>query len=105
MRVVLCMPVLLLTLLARGFAQQPVYCDYADGNQVSMQYNSAPKEAPKNGHVWSPGITLFVQVPLTLAGSVIPIGAYTVHLIPDKKNWTLIVKRHVTDGAAYNPSS
>src|SRR5712691_8912307 len=88
MRTLWGLPVLLLGLLARGFAQdtQTAYCDYADGNQVSMQYSVSAKETPKNGRVWSPGITLFVQVPLTLAGSEIPIGAYTIHLIPDKKN-------------------
>lgn len=105
MRLLFCLPVVLLMLLARGFAQQTAYCDYADGNQVSMQYSASAKDAPKNGHVWSPGITLFVQVPLKLAGSDIPIGAYTIHLIPDKKNWTLIVNRDVTAGAAYNAST
>ena len=56
----------------------------------------------QNGHVWSPGITLYVQVPLTLAGTKIPLGAYTVYLIPGGKNWTLIVNRNVTPGAAYD---
>ena len=36
---------------------------------------------------------------------MIPIGAYTVHLIPDKKSWTLIVNKDVTVGATYNSSS
>ncbi len=107
MRVVLGLSALLVILAAKGFAQdtQTRYCDYADGNQVTIQYNASAKEEPKNGRIWSPGITLFVQVPLTLGGSVIPIGAYTVHLIPDKKNWTLIVNKDVTAGAAYNSSS
>jgi Protein of unknown function (DUF2911) len=107
MRTLWGLPVLLLALFARGFAQdtQTAYCDYADGNQVSMQYSVSAKETPKNGRVWSPGITMFVQVPLTLAGSEIPIGAYTIHLIPDKKSWTLIVNKDVTAGASYNSSS
>jgi len=62
------------------------------------------KEEPKNGRVWAPGITLFVQVPLTLGGSEITIGAYAVFLIPDRKNWTVIVNKNVTAGAAYNSS-
>jgi Protein of unknown function (DUF2911) len=81
---------------------QTAYCNYEDGNQVSMQYHAAVKEELRNGHVWSPGITLFVQVPLTLGGSEIPLGAYTVYLIPGGKSWTLIVNRNVTAGAPYN---
>ena len=89
---------------ARGLAQdrQTAYCNYEDGNQVSMQYRPTVKEEPKNGRVWSPGITLYVQVPLSLGGSQIPIGAYTVYLIPGGKNWTLIVNRNVTAGTPYN---
>ena len=69
-----------------------------------MQYHSKVKEEPKNGRVWSPEITLYVQVPLTLGGSLIPLGAYTVYLIPGGKTWTLIVNRNVTAGTAYDSS-
>src|SRR5258708_37811602 len=97
-----------LTVLAMAAASsldhdpQTAYCNYHDRNQVSMQYHPAVKEEPKNGRVWSPGITLYVQVPLTLGSSQIPVGAYTVYLIPGGKNWTLIVNRNVTAGAPYN---
>jgi hypothetical protein len=89
---------------AASFAQdsQTTYCDFTDGNEVSIRYNPTVKDDPRNGRVWSPGITLFVQVPLTLGGAQIPLGAYTVHMVPDKKNWTLIVSRNVTSGAQYN---
>jgi hypothetical protein len=89
---------------ARGLAQDPqtAYCNFEDGNQVSIQYPAAVKDEPHNGHVWSPGITLYVQVPLTLAGTELPLGAYTVYLIPGGKHWTLIVSRNVTPGAPYN---
>lgn len=81
---------------------QSTYCNFDDGNQISIQYNPTVKEQPHNGHVWSPGITMFVQTPLTFGGSQIALGAYSIHLIPDKKNWTLIVNKGVTAGAAYN---
>jgi hypothetical protein len=89
---------------ARGLAQAPppVVCNFDDGNQVSIQYVAAVKDQPHNGRVWAPGITLYVQVPLTLNGTTIPLGAYTVYLIPGGKNWTLIVNRNVTPGAAYD---
>ena len=91
-------------LSAASFAQdsQTAYCDFTDGGEVSMRYNPTVKDEPRNGRVWSPGITLFVQVPLTLGGREIPLGAYTVLMIPDKKNWTLIVSKNVTSGAQYN---
>jgi hypothetical protein len=89
---------------AGSLAQNPqtAYCNFEDGNQVSVQYSAKVKEEPRNGRVWSPGITLYVQVPLTLGGTQIPLGAYTVNLIPGGKSWTLIVNRNVTAGAAYN---
>jgi Protein of unknown function (DUF2911) len=107
MRTIWGLPVVLWLLLAPSSAQdtQTAYCDYADGSQVSMQYSPSVKGTPKNGQIWSPGITLFVQVPLRLGSSEIPIGAYTVHLIPDKKSWTLIVNKDVRVHATYNPSS
>jgi hypothetical protein len=87
------------------FAQDAqTYCNFEDGNQVTIQYHPNVKEEPHNGRVWAPGITLYVQVPLTLGGSTIPLGAYSVYLIPDKKNWAIIVNKNVTAGAAYDSS-
>jgi Protein of unknown function (DUF2911) len=88
------------TTLFAGDAQ--TYCNFEDSNQVTIQYNSAPKEEPHNGHVWAPGITIYVQTPLTLGSTVIPLGAYTIFLIPDRRNWTIIVNKNVTAGAAYD---
>ncbi|MBV9340259.1 MAG: DUF2911 domain-containing protein [Acidobacteria bacterium] len=83
---------------------QSTYCTFDDNNDVTMQYYSRPKETPRNGRVWSPGITLYVQTPLVLGNSEIGLGAYSVHLIPDRKNWTIIVNKGVTAGASYNPA-
>ena len=97
---------ILVIAVARGLAQtedpQNAVCNFEDGNQVTVQYPAVVKDEPHNGHVWSPGITLYVQVPLTLAGTELPLGAYTVYLIPGGKHWTLIVSRNVTPGALYN---
>jgi hypothetical protein len=89
-------PLAVVAIAAAGaLAQDPqtAYCDFQDGNQVSMQYHARVRDEPRNGRVWSPGITLYVQVPLKLGNSEIPLGAYTVHLIPGGKSWT---------GAPYN---
>lgn len=98
------LPAALLALTAVALAQdtQQTYCNFDDGNQVTIQYNPTVKEQPHNGRVWAPGITLYVQTPLLLGNSELALGAYTVYLIPDKKNWTIIVSKNVTPGAAYN---
>lgn len=88
---------------ASVFAQNgETYCNFEDGNQVTIQYNPVVKEEPHNGRVWSPGVTLYVQTPLTLAGTEIPLGAYSIFFIPERKEWTIIVSKNVTAGAAYN---
>ena len=89
-------------LSASALAQQNAFCDFEDGNQITAQYSPNVKEQPRNGRVWAPGITLYVQTPVTLGGKTIGLGAYSVFLIPDRKNWTLIVNKNVTAGAAYN---
>jgi len=84
------------------------FCDFDDGQEVSIRYNSLianAKDEPRNGKVWAPGgapMTLFTGVPLMLDSSTIPTGAYTVYVIPNKKEWTLIVNKNVTAGAAYD---
>ena len=104
MRTLASLFVLISASVVSSFAQDPqtTYCNFEDGNQVSIQYSNAPKEQPHNGRVWSPGVTLYVQTPLTLGNSQIGLGAYSVHFIPDRKNWTLIVNKGVQAGAAYN---
>jgi hypothetical protein len=95
---------LIIVFASSVFAQdaQSTYCNFEDGNQITAQYSPVVKEQPRNGRVWAPGITLFVQTPVLLGSSEIGLGAYSVFLIPDKKNWTLIVNKNVTAGAAYN---
>jgi hypothetical protein len=99
----------LLTLSAIGSAQSEpstASCNLDDGREVYIRYNpiSAKSEKLANGKPWAPGgtpMTLFTEAQLTFGGSTIPIGAYTVYPIPDKK-WTLAVNKNVTPGAAYD---
>jgi len=81
-------------------------CNLDDGRQVYVRYNavSTKNERFSNGKPWAPGgtpMTLFTEAQLTLGSSMIPIGAYTVYPIPGK-NWTLVVNKNVTPGAAYD---
>lgn len=84
------------------------FCDFSDNQEVSIRYSNAvatPKDEPRNGRVWLPGgspMTLFTGVGLTLNNSAFPAGAYSVYVIPNKKDWTLIINKNVTPGAAYD---
>jgi Protein of unknown function (DUF2911) len=89
-----------------GAPSSTTACNLDDGRQVYVRYNAVSnKEKPPNGKPWSPGgapMTLFTEAQLTLGSSVIPVGAYTVYPIPAKNNWTLVVNKNVTSGAAYD---
>lgn len=97
--------ILIFVFAATAFAQDAqTFCNFDDGNQITIQYQPTVKEEPRNGHVWSPGITIYVQVPLTLGNSEIPLGAYSISLIPEKKDWTIVVNKNVKAGSAYDSS-
>jgi hypothetical protein len=111
----ICIAVLGQVLVANpAFAQQPdadahtatAFCDFADSQEISVRYNNAPgKDDTHNGKVWLPGgkpLTLFVGAAVSLNNNPIPIGAYSVYVIPNRKEWTLIVNKNVTPGAAYD---
>ncbi len=100
--------VLILLSAAMAFAQEPTTspCDFEDGMEMSVQYHTG-KDEPKNGKVWTPGgapIVLYTQVPLVLNNVTIPVGAFNMFVIPNKKDWTLIVNKNVTAGAPYDAS-
>jgi DUF2911 family protein len=106
----------LLSLLVPGVAAQDagsqtqtVACNLDDGSQISVQYDPSAKskEEPKNGKVWGPGgspLTLYTQVPVVVNNVTIPVGAFSIYFIPNKKDWTLIVNKNVTAGSKYDES-
>jgi DUF2911 family protein len=82
-------------------------CNLDDGRQVYVRYVPVPnnKEKVSNGKPWAPAgvpMTLFTEAQLSLGSSLIPVGAYTVYPIPARGNWTLVVNKNVTPGAAYD---
>jgi hypothetical protein len=82
-------------------------CNLDDGRQVYVRYVPvvSNKEKFQNGKPWAPGgtpMTLFTEAQLTLGTSQIPIGAFTLYPIPARGNWTLVVNKNVTPGAAYD---
>src|SRR5580704_18600625 len=100
----LCVMMLSPLLLTIAVAQQPASddqtmttsCTFTDGNQVTLEYNISHKEEPQNGKVWMPGgaaMVLFAQTPLVLNNVQIPVGGYTMYVVPGKKTWSVIVSR------------
>jgi len=93
-----------------GAATSTSACNLEDGRQVYIRYVPVPgnKEKIVNGKPWTPGgtaMTLFTEAQLNLGSSLIPIGAYTVYLIPARDHWTLAVNKNVSSGAAYDEKS
>ena len=85
-----------------------ITCDFTDNQEITVQYNNSvmsEKDQPRNGRVWLPGgspMTLFTQVPLILNHVEIPVGAYSVYVIPNRKEWTLVVSKNVTNPKSYD---
>ena len=82
-------------------------CSLEDGRQVYIRYTpvSAKQEKISNGKPWAPGgtpMTLFTEAQLTLGSSMVPIGAYTIYPVPARGNWSIVVNKNVTSGAAYD---
>ena len=75
-------------------------CNFQDGNEISVRYTPvSTKQKPPVGKVWAPGGTpmyLFTQTELTAKNVSMPVGAYSIYILPGKQNWTLIVNKNVS---------
>jgi hypothetical protein len=106
-----------LTFIPFGFAQDTASnnlpavatCTFEDNSEMSVRYNPVVEgknsDLP-NGKLWpietTPPMVLFAGTELILGSSVIPVGAYSMYVIPGKQQWTLVVNRNVTPGAKYD---
>jgi hypothetical protein len=82
-------------------------CTLEDGRELRLDYKPVPtkSERVQNGKPWAPGgvpMTLFTTAQLTLGNALIPLGAYTVFPIPARGNWSIVVNKNVSPGAAYD---
>lgn len=103
-------------LTLRGVSQQAtslgklaeVVCTFDDGRQMKVEYSSAtPKRGQEfhDGRLWEPDgspMFLFTEAELTIGGSVIPAGAYSLYVILEKRNWTLVVNRNTKAAGQYD---
>jgi hypothetical protein len=59
----------------------------------------------KSGEVWTPGnkpVALFLDTSVTVGTTVLPVGAYGVYFLPDRKSWTLIINKSSKGGGEYD---
>ena len=108
--VALCVPLL----FAQGTsAMATATCNFDANRQIAVEYLRMTVNAKKPvfgreipyDKVWAPGgrpMTLFVNTPVSLAGHAIPIGAYTVFVIPAEKQWTLILSKSTDTSGKYD---
>jgi Protein of unknown function (DUF2911) len=105
----------LLLLIVPAYAQEndnqsTSICTFEDGNEISVRFQNLEfnkKNEPPFGKPWAPNgtpIFLFTPTSLTIGNSTVPTGAYSVYTIRNKSDWTLVVNKNVSQGAAYDPA-
>ncbi len=100
-----------------GFAQPQIpaanlaeaVCTFADGKQMKVEYSnkstSKHGEELHDGKLWEVGgaaMFLFTESALTLGSSVVPQGAYSLYVIPEKQNWILVVNKSAALAGKYD---
>ena len=87
-------------------------CNFDDQKQLVVEYQRIMLNSKKStaaqvpfGKVWAPGgkpLTLFTNTPIEVGSRNLPIGAYTMFVIPTSKQWTLIVSKSTDMSGAYD---
>ena len=84
------------------------FCTFADGKELSVRYKRViadPKKDLPAGKLWTPGgdpMNLFTETDLLVNNVLIPVGAYSMYVIPAKDNWTVIINKNVVAGSPYD---
>ena len=104
------------TLVAQETVRQgTTTCNFDSSKQLALRYQRITFDNNKHvlgrqipyGKVWAPGgkpMTLFVNSPVTVGTKDLPVGAYTLFLIPSEKTWTLVVSKSTDTSGRYEPS-
>lgn len=87
-------------------------CNFNEEKQLVVEYQPLAINAKKplssqvpSGKPWAPGgkpMTLFTNTPIQVGPRMLPVGAYTMFLVPGSKQWTLIVSKSTDMSGAYN---
>src|ERR1051326_4287964 len=122
------LPFALVLLISFAAAQQPVdkskrpsppataQCKFADGNTITVDYSQPSMRSRKIygslvpfGQVWRTGAneaTTFVPtVNVTVNGTQVPKGSYTIFTLPSESTWKLIINKETGQwGTKYDQS-
>jgi Protein of unknown function (DUF2911) len=105
---------------AAAFAQsssaaERATCNFDDDKQLVVEYQPVTVNLKKSlagqvpmGKVWAPGgkpMTLFTNTPVEIGSRVLPVGAYTMFVLPNAKQWTLVVSKSTDMSGAYDEKS
>jgi hypothetical protein len=87
-------------------------CNFDEDKQLVVQYEHVTVNLKKPlaqqipfGKPWAPGgkaMTFFTNTPVQIGSAGLGIGAYTLFVIPNSKQWTLIVSRSTDTSGNYN---
>ncbi len=88
-------------------------CDLDNGNQIAIRYLPVTASGKKQefggvipyGTVWAPNnqaMVLFTSGTITIGGKELSAGAYTLYVIPNKNDWTLVVSKETDVKAKYD---
>ncbi|MGC2112525.1 MAG: DUF2911 domain-containing protein, partial [Candidatus Korobacteraceae bacterium] len=104
-----------LCIVPAAFAQgatSTATCNFDEDKQIVLDYQRVQVNLKKPlsaqvpfGKVWAPGgkpMTLFTNTPVEIHARMLPVGAYTLFVIPGAKQWTLIVSKSTDTTGAYD---
>jgi DUF2911 family protein len=88
-------------------------CNFNANNQLAVEYQRLTVNSKKAvfGHEipynkpWAPGgrpMTLFTNLPIAVDGHDIPVGGYTLFLIPSEKQWMLVISKSTDTSGRYD---
>lgn len=95
--------------------EQVASCDMDNGNQIAIRYLPVTAKGKSQvfggsiryGTVWTPNdraMVLFASGPAAVESKDLAAGAYTLYVIPNKNDWTLVVSKETDTKAKYDES-
>lgn len=95
--------------------EQVASCDMDNGNQIAIRYLPVTAKGKADvfgnsiryGTVWAPNssaMVMFASGPAAVENKELGAGAYTLYLIPNKNDWTLVVSKETDTKAKYDAS-
>ena len=81
-----------------------VTCSFDADKELTVEYQKVSFNLKKPifgrevsyGKVWAPGgkpLTLFTNSAVEIGGKTLPVGAYTMFMLPTQKQWTLVISK------------